>query len=151
MAKRKAHKKKKKIVAKPAAVKKPAKVAKKPAAISAPHTVDIAEELTEPVPHDAIADPVIAKALLVVIGVLLLVIGFYWWQSRQAQQQQINSQNQDQLLKVLPGLPDSLQPSGGTGQTGVQNSTSPQSNIGTGSDLQQQQQVTPTQLNQLQQ
>lgn len=165
MAKRKSHKKKKKVVRKSAP--KPAVAAataakstrKTPAKKStpsknqvAPSSVDLAEDLTEPVPHEAITDPKIAKALLIVVGVLVVVVGILWFAFENTKQQQINNvQNQDKLPQVTPGSSDSLQPNSGNSLSNPQSSTSPQPNTTSGSDLQPQQPTTPAQLNQLQQ
>ncbi|MBI2797919.1 hypothetical protein HYX70_01295 [Candidatus Saccharibacteria bacterium] len=134
---------------------KPSAAPKKPAAkkkiepkkeLKDPKSVDLAEDLTEPVPHEAIVNPKIAKYLLIVVAILLVVVAILWFVVQNARTQQINNvQNQDKLQNVTPGQPESIQ---GGGNSSLQNSSSPQPSDSSGSQLQPAQSSTPSQVNQ---
>lgn len=88
--------------------------------------------------------------LLAILGALLIAVLVLANQTNEAKNDAINT-GQDELLKVQPGNPESLQPNGSDNINPQQSSPSPQGDGGAANDIQPQTPVTPEQQEQIQQ
>lgn len=152
MAKKKSKKKHKKSnkakVAKQTVAKKPVKApnAKKS------HKVTESKASTTKTAVDSDSRKYLTFILLAIAGVLLIAILVLANQANEARDDVTDSVGQEDLLKVQPGNPDSLQPTTGEdGSNPQQSSPSPQGSTGSAGDIQPQTPVTPEQQEQLQQ
>ena len=87
---------------------------------------------------------------LVVAGVLLIAVLVLANRTEDARNDATNT-GQDELLKVRPGDPESLQPNGSDTTNPQQSSPSPQGDGGAANEIQPQTSVTPEQQEQIQQ